>query len=80
MDSTLFETFRVYLACNGSKKDTADQLFIVRQTLYHRLEKLESLLGEDFMAPSNRLALEVAIMAYQLLKDSKNKVGFVHYT
>ena len=80
MDSALFETLRVYLACNGSKKDTADRLFIVRQTLYHRLEKLESLLGEDFMAPSNRLALEVAIMAHRLLKDSKSKAGFVHYT
>ncbi|MDI2588828.1 PucR family transcriptional regulator [Psychrobacillus sp. NEAU-3TGS] len=77
MESNLFETLRVYLACNGSKKDTADRLFIVRQTLYHRLEKLESLLGEDFMAPSNRLALEVAIMAYQFINDNKMDVGIV---
>ena len=67
MDSNLFETLCVYLECGGSKKETADRLFIVRQTLYHRLEKLESLLGEDFMAPSKRLALEGAIMASRLL-------------
>ncbi|MCG7334844.1 PucR family transcriptional regulator [Sporosarcina sp. ACRSM] len=73
MGSTLFETLQVYLACSGSKKETADRLFIVRQTLYQRLEKLESLLGENFMAPSNRLALEVAIMAHRLLTDNKSK-------
>lgn len=77
MDSSLFETLRVYLECNGSKKDTADRLFIVRQTLYHRLEKLESLLGEDFMAPSNRLALEVAIMGHQLLKGNMREFDMI---
>ncbi|PUB09628.1 PucR family transcriptional regulator [Paenisporosarcina sp. OV554] len=81
MESNLLETLRVYLECRGSKKDTADRLFIVRQTLYHRLEKLETLLGEGFMAPSNRLALEVAIMGYQLLKDKypiESKTGIAH--
>ena len=67
MESNLFETLCVYLECGGSKKETADRLFIVRQTLYHRLEKLELLLGEDFMAPRKRLALEGAIMTSRLL-------------
>lgn len=67
MDSNLFVTLAAYLESNGSKKETAERLFIVRQTLYLRLEKLESLLGKDFMAPANRLALESAIMATRLL-------------
>ncbi len=67
MDSNLFETLAVYLESNGSKKDTAERLFIVRQTLYHRLEKLEMILGADFMAPANRLALESAVKAYRIL-------------
>lgn len=67
-DSNLFETLRIYLECGGSKKETADRLFIVRQTLYHRLEKIESIMGENFMSPLNRIALEVAIMAKQVLK------------
>ncbi|ARJ39671.1 sugar diacid utilization regulator SdaR [Sporosarcina ureae] len=66
-DSDLFETLRIYLECGGSKKETADRLFIVRQTLYHRLEKIQSIMGENFMSPLNRIALEVAIMAKQVL-------------
>ncbi|ARD48904.1 PucR family transcriptional regulator [Sporosarcina sp. P33] len=66
-DSKLFETLSTYLECGGSKKETADRLFIVRQTLYHRLEKIESILGQDFMSPLNRIALEVAIMAKQIV-------------
>lgn len=65
-DSNLLETLRIYLECGGSKKETADRLFIVRQTLYHRLNKIESILGKDFMSPLNRVALEVAIIANQL--------------
>ncbi|UZM97041.1 helix-turn-helix domain-containing protein [Lysinibacillus sp. MHQ-1] len=30
------------------KNDTAEQLFIVRQTLYKRIERLESIFGADF--------------------------------
>ncbi len=74
MGSDLFETLRVYLACNGSKKETAEQLFIVRQTLYHRIEKIESILGKDFMSPLNRITLEVAIRAHQLLNQSINPI------
>ncbi|PIC64647.1 PucR family transcriptional regulator [Sporosarcina sp. P13] len=66
-DSKLFETLRTYFECGGSKKETADRLFIVRQTLYHRLEKIEYLLGQDFMSPLNRIALEVAILAKQIV-------------
>lgn len=68
MGSTLFLTLTIFLESNGSKKVTADRLFIVRQTLYLRLEKLEALLGKDFMAPPKRLALESAVMAFQLLE------------
>lgn len=66
--SELLKTLEVYLDCGGSKKEAAEQLFIVRQTLYHRLRKIEELLGEDFMDPVNRLALETAIKAYYLTK------------
>ena len=55
------ETLKVYLHTNGQKKDTAERLFIVRQTLYHRLEKIEQLLGPDFMQPEKRLALELML-------------------
>lgn len=61
----LMETLKVYLECNGSKKETARKLFVVRQTLYHRIQKLEKLLGDDFMHPEKRLAIEFMIKAYE---------------
>ncbi|MCP5972660.1 helix-turn-helix domain-containing protein, partial [Klebsiella pneumoniae] len=54
---------------NGSKQETAKRLFIVRQTLYHRIEKLESFLGADFMEADKRLALELMLKAYDYLMD-----------
>ncbi|WP_235847643.1 PucR family transcriptional regulator [Paenibacillus tuaregi] len=65
--SQLLRTLKVYLDCDGSKQIAAQQLFVVRQSLYYRLEKIEELLGQDYMSPENRLALQVAIRAYQLL-------------
>lgn len=62
-NSKLVETLKVYLQTNGLKKETSERLFIVRQTLYHRLEKIEQLLGNDFMKPEKRLALELMLFA-----------------
>ncbi|MBD0380834.1 PucR family transcriptional regulator ligand-binding domain-containing protein [Paenibacillus sp. WST5] len=65
--SELLRTLKVYLDYDGSKQIVAQRLFIVRQSLYYRLEKIEELLGSDYMSPEKRLALQVAIRAYQLL-------------
>lgn len=80
LNSNLFETLRVYLECSGSKKETSDRLFIVRQTLYHRLDRLETLLGKDFMEPANRLAIETAIKAYELVIGKTPKNDYVIIT
>ncbi|WP_027409698.1 PucR family transcriptional regulator [Anoxybacteroides tepidamans] len=69
----LMETLKVYLACNGSKKETAKRLFVVRQTLYHRIQKLESLLGADFMNPEKRLAIEFMVQAYEYLAAGRKQ-------
>ncbi|MEB3101955.1 PucR family transcriptional regulator [Ferviditalea candida] len=63
----LLHTLKVYLDNDGSKQATSQELFIVRQTIYHRLEKIKELLGEDFMLPEKRLSIEVALRAYLLL-------------
>ncbi|MCK1986143.1 MULTISPECIES: PucR family transcriptional regulator [Peribacillus] len=70
----LMPTLKTYLACNGSKQETSKQLFIVRQTLYHRLEKLEKLLGSDFMRSDKRLGLEFMIFALDFLQYSSRKI------
>lgn len=72
----LLETLKTYLACNGSKQETAKRLYIVRQTLYHRLEKIEKLIGKDFMDQEKRLAIEFMIFAYTFLQSSERKDVF----
>ncbi|WP_270182150.1 PucR family transcriptional regulator [Alkalihalobacillus sp. CinArs1] len=67
-NSNLLNTLKVYMCCNGSKKETAEQLYVVRQTLYHRLEKLEELLGKDFMSSPKRQAIEFSLHAYDYLQ------------
>jgi PucR family transcriptional regulator, purine catabolism regulatory protein len=67
----LMETLKTYLACNGSKQETAKRLYVVRQTLYHRIEKLEKLLGNDFMNHEKRLAIEFMLHSYEFLLSSK---------
>lgn len=72
-NSELLKTLAVYFECNGSRKMAAERLFIVRQTLYHRLEKLRSLLGDGFTEPTSRLALEAAIKGYELENSLRKK-------
>lgn len=67
MKTDLLSTLSVYLKCMGSKKETANKLYIVRQTLYHRLEKIEELLRTNLAEPINRQAIELALSAYYLL-------------
>ncbi|WP_340026285.1 PucR family transcriptional regulator ligand-binding domain-containing protein [Paenibacillus sp. FSL K6-1096] len=69
--SELLLTLRVYLDHDGSKQIAARSLFIVRQSLYYRLDKITELLGEDFMLPENRISIQVALRAYQLLYPEK---------
>jgi PucR family transcriptional regulator, purine catabolism regulatory protein len=69
----LLETLKAYLECNGSKQETSNKLFIVRQTLYHRLQKLENLLGEDFMEHEKRVAIEFMLLVYDYLAASQSK-------
>ncbi|WP_212970344.1 PucR family transcriptional regulator [Paenibacillus cineris] len=63
----LVQTLDVYLQYMGSKNDTAKALFIHRQTLYNRLDKLNEILGEDFLEPERRICLEMALLACPLL-------------
>jgi purine catabolism regulator len=69
----LLLTLKTYLACNGSKKETAKRLYVVRQTLYYRIEKLQKLLGEDFMKNAEkRLTIELMLFAHEYLNGMEN--------
>ncbi|CAA7600574.1 Homeodomain-like [Acididesulfobacillus acetoxydans] len=71
--SQLLLTLRVLLDENLSKQEAAGKLFIRRQTLYHRLEKIEQLLGSHYLKPENRLSLELALRAHAWLHRQDNE-------
>lgn len=61
-NGSLMDTLQMYFLCNGQKKETAEKLFIVRQTLYHRLEKIEQILAMDLMNYHHRILLEMMLL------------------
>ena len=62
----LLKTLRCYFLCNCRKNKTAEALYIVRQSLYARLERIEEILGEGFDQDGRRVALEIALAALAL--------------
>ncbi|NED60132.1 PucR family transcriptional regulator, partial [Streptomyces sp. SID10244] len=47
----LFETFRMWSAVGGNVTDTAERLFVHRNTVRHRLRRIEELTGRSTTAP-----------------------------
>ncbi len=66
----LLETLEALLAHLDSKQAASQRLGIHRQTLYARIRTLSQFLGEDFLSPSRRLALEAALAARHYLVQS----------
>ncbi|MCL4493597.1 MAG: PucR family transcriptional regulator [Firmicutes bacterium] len=68
--SRLLDTLEVVLAHIDSKQTASEILGVHRQTLYSRIHTLYQLLGDDFLDPPRRLALESAVTAYRYLHHS----------
>jgi PucR family transcriptional regulator, purine catabolism regulatory protein len=74
-NTSLMHTLEIYVNNHYSKKETARELHIARQTLYHRLEKIHELLGGDITESfQKRLSVEMALQVYRLLE---NNSGFM---
>jgi purine catabolism regulator len=63
----LVATLAAYCDNCGRKADTAAELRIKRQTLYHRLHRIEEALGADLDDGETRLALHLALRADRYL-------------
>ncbi|WP_173917658.1 PucR family transcriptional regulator [Halobacillus sp. Marseille-Q1614] len=70
-NTELILTLGVYLKCSLNKKMAADHLFIVRQTLYHRLSKIEELLGKDYLEGERKIVLEI-LLSWMLNDDGSD--------
>jgi purine catabolism regulator len=63
----LLDTLEVYLHSGGRKTEAAAELEIERQSLYHRLSRIEEVLDVDLKDGDTVLALHLAVMIRRLL-------------
>ena len=62
----LLKTLECFLQHNGSLVETAEKLFIHRNTLLHRLERIKSICRLELRTAWERVNLYAALMAYRL--------------
>lgn len=66
-NSDLAQVLRSYLSHDGSVKETADELFVHRNTINYKLNKIEELLDIDLSSLNARLQLSVGFMLLDML-------------
>jgi len=69
-NTDLLDTLETYLECAGNLTKTSERLFVHRNTLIQRLDRLQSLCDIDLQERSNWLTLQVAIKVYKLRTNS----------
>lgn len=73
-EKNLHKTLIALRNCQYNKKETAEKLFIARQSLYQRIKTLESLLGSDFISsPDKRVCLEIALYGLDFLATKETE-------
>ncbi len=70
----LIPTLEAFLECAGNKTQTARFLHLERQSLYHRLSRIEDLIGESLGAEDTRLGLHLALRARRLMPGVEQDV------
>lgn len=63
--SDLVKTLSVYFDTGANASETADRLFLHRNSLLYRLERIQSLTGLDLKEPGARLALQLGLLAIE---------------
>jgi purine catabolism regulator len=66
----LIRTLEVYFERNGNLKKTAHTLYIHRNTLIYRLERIHEITGLDLDNPETRLALQLTLHIHKMLGNS----------
>ena len=67
---SLVETIDAYFNHHANVSQTAESLFIHRNTLLYRLERIKELTGQDINQADMRLALQLALKLWQLRPDT----------
>lgn len=67
---SLVQTIDAYFAHHANVSQTAESLFIHRNTLLYRLERIQELTGQDINQADMRLALHLALKLWQLRPET----------
>lgn len=65
--SNLLQTLSAYFANGGNLSQTAEALFVHRNTLQYRMERIAQISALDLANPETKLAVHLALKAYRLL-------------
>lgn len=65
--SSLYETLKTYLCCNCNSKDTAAKLYVHRNSLSYRINKIEELTGINFSDAATIFNLNLSFCIEQYL-------------
>ncbi len=65
-NSNLVQTLSAYFNNHGNISQTSDMLFIHRNTLLYRLERIKTLTGQDLEDADERLALQLSLKLWQI--------------
>jgi purine catabolism regulator len=68
-NSALVQTIDAYFTHHGNISQTAESLFIHRNTLLYRLERIQELTNNDLNQANMRLGLHLALKLWQLRSD-----------
>jgi purine catabolism regulator len=63
----LVHTLETYFEHNGNLSQAAEALFVHRNTLIYRIERIESITNLDLDNPEERLAVQLALRIYRML-------------
>ncbi|MGI8910738.1 MAG: PucR family transcriptional regulator [Rubrobacteraceae bacterium] len=71
--SDLVRTLRVYFACGANTSSAADRLFLHRNSMLYRLERIRELTGLDLRDHRVALALQLGLLATQRGEPDANQ-------
>jgi DNA-binding PucR family transcriptional regulator len=63
--SDLVRTLRVYFEAGANASEAADRMFLHRNSLLYRLERIQKLTGLDLKDPEASLALRLGLLALE---------------
>ena len=64
--SSLVQTIDAYFNYRGNISQTSERLFVHRNTLLYRLERIQEVTGQNLENADERLALHLALKFWQL--------------